>query len=125
MRIGCVYRIRTTLVNPPKEKIVLYVGNDFFLWFNTEPRKRPGQLAVAANSCPGIVQDCHLDCGRVTIFPEHELAKATECGEGPIEFIAAVVEEVELRAPVLVGAHRTIISEQLRRIHPTIPFFEN
>lgn len=69
-------------------------------------------------------RDCHLDCGRVTIFPEHELAKATECGDASQELVAAVIEEVELRATVLVGAHRKIISEQLRQIHPTIPAFK-
>jgi hypothetical protein len=73
---GHVYRVRTTLVDPPKNEIVLCVGG-FFLWFNTEPRQRPGQMKVISREAPGITRDCHLDCGRVTVFPDHELRRRT------------------------------------------------
>jgi hypothetical protein len=39
--VGGVYRVRTTLATPPNEKIVLYVGDRFFFWFNTNARQRP------------------------------------------------------------------------------------
>jgi hypothetical protein len=74
VNVGDIFRIHTTLVTPPKQKIVLYVGGSLFLWFNTEPRKeRPAQMKVTAREVPGISRDCFLDCGRVTVFPEREL----------------------------------------------------
>jgi hypothetical protein len=80
---GHVYRVRTTLVNPPKTKIVLCVGN-WFLWFNTDARKGvPAQMQVKAGDAPGISKDCHLNCGRITVFPPGELAAATD--EGPAQ----------------------------------------
>jgi len=44
-------------------KIVLYVGDGFFLWFNTIARNRPGQFEVQAAECPEITCECFLDCG--------------------------------------------------------------
>jgi hypothetical protein len=121
VNVGGVYRIRTVLTKPPKEKVVLYVGNDYFLWFNTEARQRPGQLAVKRGECPEIVHACFLDCGRVTVFSEIELAAAKACGDANIEFITKVVEEIELRATVMVSTHRKIVASNLRKRHPTIP----
>ena len=72
MIVGTVYRVRTVLTNPPKDKIVLYVGDGFFLWFNTDPRQRPGQMLVKARECPEIRHDSYLDCSRVTVFSEAE-----------------------------------------------------
>ncbi len=64
MITGHIYRVHTTLADPPKTKIVLCVGN-WFLWFNTEPRQRPAQMPVKAREAPGISKDCYLDCGRI------------------------------------------------------------
>lgn len=121
MNVGGIYRISTVLTKPPKEKIVLYVGSSYFLWFNTEARNRPGQLAVATGECPEIVHACFLDCGRVTVFSEPERAAARSCGDANIAFITKVVEEIELRATVMVSAHRRIVAANLRERHPAIP----
>jgi hypothetical protein len=121
VRVGAVYRVRTVLTNPPKEKIVLYVGDGFFLWFNTNPRHRPAQMLAKAKECPEIQHDCYLDCGRVTVFSESEIAAAKVCGEISLGFATKVVEEIEVRATVMVGAHRKIVAGNLRIRHPTIP----
>jgi hypothetical protein len=121
VNVGCIYRIRTILSKPPKEKIVLYVGSDYFLWFNTEARKRPAQLPVSRGECPEIIHACYLDSGRVTVFSQAELAAATDCGEANVEFITRVIEEIEVRATVLVSAHRKIVASNLRERHPIIP----
>jgi hypothetical protein len=84
---GYIYRVHTTLANPPKTKIVLCVGN-WFLWFNTEPRQRPAQMPVKAAEAPGITRDCHLDRGRITVFPPGELAAAEEMGTCTHEFLS-------------------------------------
>jgi hypothetical protein len=112
--VGGVYRVRTTLVTPPKDKIVLYVGDRFFLWFNTNARQRPGQLRVQPGECPEIIRECYLDCGRVTVFSDHELSKASFHGVADEAFLAKVIEEVEIRATVLVAAHRKIVAANLR-----------
>jgi hypothetical protein len=116
LNVGDVLRVRTVLTNPPKQKIVLYVGTaqQLFLWFNTEPRKRPAQMSVAAHEAPGIVHDCFLDCGRVTVFTEHELANAAHCGRAPLIFLLRVAEEIELRAVTLATGHRNAVALALR-----------
>ena len=82
MIIGNVYRIYTTLVKPPKTKIVLYVGGDYFLWFNSKPHSSwPGQLQVREGEAPGITKDCYLNCGRATVVRSAELAAAEHQGE--------------------------------------------
>jgi hypothetical protein len=111
---GHVYRVRTTLVNPPKTKIVLCVG-DWFLWFNTEPRKdRPAQMQVKAGEAPGISKDCHLDCGRVTVFRPSELAAATDEGTCTHEFLLRVADEVENNATTLAALYRRQVPQILR-----------
>jgi hypothetical protein len=112
--VGGIYRVHTSLVKPPKEKIVLYVGDGLFLWFNTVARQRPGQLCTQAAECPEITRECYLDCGRVTVFSDAELAKASYFGTATVAFLARVIEEVELRATVLVNAHRKLVAENLR-----------
>jgi hypothetical protein len=112
---GRIYRVRTTLADPPKEKIVLCLDN-LFLWFNTEPRQRPAQMKVARGEAPGITRDCHLDCGRVTMFPARELATAIDCGMCSNKFLLRVIEEVEQRATTLTGLHRRQIVQILRAI---------
>jgi hypothetical protein len=118
-QIGEVLRVYTTLSRPPKEKIVLFVGTEqsLFLWFNTERRQRPAQLPVAAQEAPGITRDCFLDCGRVTVFPSEELARATRCGRASAAFLARVADEIEARASSLVTAHRRAIAAALRAAH--------
>jgi len=75
MTVGDVLRISTVLTKPPKPKIVLCVGVDLFLWFNTDARRgRPAQMPVSRNEAPGITRDCFLDCGRVTSFFPNEIA---------------------------------------------------
>lgn len=77
--VGGIYRVRTILVRPPKVKIVLYVGDGFFLWFNTIARNRPGQFEVQAAECPEITRECFLDYGvRAT-----RLASSTGLGSKP------------------------------------------
>ena len=58
---GGIYRIHTILTTPPKEKIVLYVGDGLFFWFNTNARQHPGQLAVKRGERPAIIHDCYLN----------------------------------------------------------------
>ena len=112
---GRIYRVRTTLEDPPKEKIVLCVDN-LFLWFNTEARLRPAQMRVTRGEVPGITRDCHLDCGRVTVFPARELEVAKDCGRCLDEFLLRVIEEVDQRATTLTGLHRRQVVEILRTI---------
>jgi hypothetical protein len=113
--VGHVYRVRTTLVNPPKTKIVLCVGS-WFLWFNTEPRRRPAQMQVKAGEASGISKTCYLDCGRVTVFRPDELAAATDEGACTHEFLLRVADEVENRATTLAGLYRREIPQILRAI---------
>jgi hypothetical protein len=115
MNIGHVFRIWTTLATPPKEKIVLCVGDDLFLWFNTDARHRPAQMQVAAGEAPSITRPCYLDCGRVTVFPTREIERASDCGRSSDAFLLRVAEEVELRATSVVALHRRIIVAALRR----------
>lgn len=114
MIAGHVYRIRTTLVNPPKIKIVLCAGGGLFLWFNTEPRRRPAQLQAFPDDAPGLTRACYLDCGQVTVFSEEELAAAKHEGRASNAFLRRVIEEVELRAVTLSTAQRGIIAEALK-----------
>jgi hypothetical protein len=122
--VGAIYRIRTVLVTPPKDKIVLYVGNDWFLWFNTTARQGPGQLCTQPGECPEIIKQCYLNCSRVTLFPDPERAAARHCGVADIKFLTKVVEEIELRATVLPGLQRKTVAANLRLKHPTIPIFK-
>jgi len=110
---GHVYRIPTALSNPPKTKIVLCVGN-WFLWFNTEARQRPAQMAVKAGEAPGITKDCHLDCGRVTVFPPGELAAAQDMGACAHELLSRIADEVENNATTLAGLFRREVPQILR-----------
>jgi len=91
VNVGDVLRVHTTLANPPKEKIVLYVGTyagaDLFVWFNTDRRKRPAQMAVTQGEAPGISRNCFLDCGRVTTFSARELSCAVPCGRASNQFL--------------------------------------
>jgi len=85
MNVGDIFRVHTSLANPPKIKIALFVGNGMFLWFNTEPRRRPAQMLVFSNEVPGITRDCHLDCGQIHAVPESgvgysRLLRAGPCG---------------------------------------------
>lgn len=113
MITGNVYRIQTVLTKPPKTKIVLCVGN-WFLWFNTDARQRPAQMAVMTAEAPGITKDCHLDCGRATVFPPGEFAAAEDMGACSHEFLSRVVDEVETRATTLAGLYRREIPRILR-----------
>lgn len=112
MIAGRVYRIHTTLVDPPKEKIVLCVGT-LFLWFNTDPRRRPAQLPVKPGEAPGISRNCYLDCGRVTVFPPLELATAKDQGACMPQFLLRVIDEIKNRATTLATLHRRQIAETL------------
>lgn len=114
MITGNVYRIRTTLVDPPKEKIVLCVGGGLFIWFNTDPRRMPGQLKVTSAEVPGITRDCYLNCGRVTVFPQRELDRAQDQGACSREFLLRVIDEVENRATTLAPRYRTQVVQALR-----------
>lgn len=118
--VGRIYRIKTVLTKPPKEKIVLYVGNDLFFWFNTDARQRPGQMEVNPGDCPAITHKCYLDCGRVTTFSDREVQASIVCGDVDAAFIKRVVEEVVERATVLVGAHRKLVAETLTQCYPEI-----
>jgi hypothetical protein len=119
--VGAIYRVRTVLVTPPKDKIVLYVGNEFFLWFNTVAKQQTGQLCVQPGECPEIIHECYLNCSRVTLFPEAERAAARHCGVADIKFLTRVVEEIELRATVMPGVQRKTVAANLRLDHPAIP----
>jgi hypothetical protein len=110
---GHVYRVHTTLANPPKTKIVFCVGN-WFLWFNTEARRRPAQMAVKAGEAPGISRDCHLDCGRINVFPPGELAAAEDMGACAHEFLSRVADEVENSATTLAALYRREVPQILR-----------
>jgi hypothetical protein len=112
---GHVYRIHTTLSNPPKTKIVLCAG-DLFLWFNSEPRRRPAQMSVSDAEAPGITKDCYLDCGNATVFRPSELAAAKDQGACTRDFLLRVIDEIEKRATTLATLHRRRIGQNLRNL---------
>ena len=113
MITGHIYRVHTTLADPPKTKIVLCVGN-WFLWFNTELRQRPAQMPVKAREAPGISKDCYLDCGRINVFLSGELAAAEDMGACAYEFLSRVADEVENRATTLAPLYRRQVPQILR-----------
>lgn len=113
MITGHIYRIHTTLANPPKTKIVLCVG-DLFLWFNSEAQRRPAQMQVRKAEAPGITKDCYLDCGRVTVFRPSELAAAKDQGACTGNFLLRVVDEIENRARSLTNLQRRKVAQALR-----------
>jgi hypothetical protein len=110
--------LHTTLSYPSKEKIALYVGIHFgsrlFLWFNTKPQRRPGQMAVVRREAPGITHDCFLDCGRAVTHTDTELASAINRGRASDAFLARVADEVEARAATLTKGQRTSIARTLK-----------
>jgi hypothetical protein len=119
VNVGDVFQIHTSLVNPPKQKIALYVGRlgsiDLFLWFNTEARRnRPAQMRVAPREAPGISRDCFLDCSRVTTFLQRELEDAVPCGRASRAFLLRVAQEVEARAVTLTNAQRKAVVVSLK-----------
>jgi hypothetical protein len=122
VNIGDILRVYTQLVTPPKEKIALYVGshfgNELFFWFNTNPRKRPGQIAVARGEAPGITRDCFLDCGQVRTFTAYELAAAQHCGRATRDFCRRVADEVAWRATTLTKGQRSSIAWALNSWSP-------
>jgi hypothetical protein len=73
-------------------------------------------MQVAAAEAPGITQDCHLDCGRVTVFPEHELARAQDQGICSREFLLRVIDEIENSATTLTTLQRQQVAHALREI---------
>ncbi len=115
MNVGDVFRIFTTLTNPPKEKIVVYVGTEreLFFWFNTEARQRPAQMSCAAGDAPKITHDCFLDCGRATTFRPEELIEAESCGRAGRQFLERVLREVTDNATTLTTLQRKAICESL------------
>jgi hypothetical protein len=119
VNVGDIVRVHTTLATPPKYKIALCVGvhfgNELFLWFNTERRQRPAQMAVERRKVPGISHDCFLDCGRVTTFPALELATAQYCGRASTDFLLKVADEIALRATTLTTGQRNSIARVLGR----------
>jgi hypothetical protein len=123
VNVGDIFRVHTTLANPPKQKIVLYVGRlgdiDLFLWFNTEARRnRPAQMQVKPGQAPGISRDCFLDCSRVTTFPQRELEDAVLCGRVNREFLLGVAQEIEARALTLTNAQRKAVAASIKeRLH--------
>ena len=96
MTIGHVLRIYTVLTNPPKEKIVL-------------------QVKTAQAEAPEIVHECHLDCGRPTVFSARELANARDCGRASDDFLRRVIAEVETQATTVAPVHRQAIVAALRQ----------
>ena len=118
---GHVYRIGTRMVDPPKTKIVVCVGDWFFIWFNSEPRQRPGQMPVSVAEAPGITKDCYLDCGRVTTFPPRELADAEDQGACTRDFLLRIIDEVENRGRTLVSLHRSTVIRNLQELVDSMP----
>lgn len=118
MNVGDVLRVHTTLANPPKTKIVMYVGrhanHDLFLWFNTEPRKRPAQMSVSPREAPVITRDCFLDCSRVTTFPPRELKQAEHQGCASAAFLQRVAQMIEDKAVTLTTGQRRSIAALCR-----------
>jgi hypothetical protein len=118
VKVGRIYRIKTTLTKPSKEKIVLYIGDDLFLLFNTDARARPAQMEVAPGECPEITHKCYLDCGRVTTFSQREIDARAKCDHIDSDFAVRVVEEIEERATSMVNAHRNLVAGNLRKAFP-------
>ncbi len=71
-------------------------------------------MAVKAGEAPGITRDCHLDCGRVTVFPPGELASAEDMGACANEFLLRVANEVENNATTLAALFRREVPQILR-----------
>lgn len=119
MNIGSVYVLYTALSKPPKNKIVLCVGNDppLFFWINTLPRFHGiGQMQLAGADHSALTHDCYLDCSRVTTFPTHELRDAEERDPITTMLADAIAAFLETNQPATLPAtHRqticTLLSE--------------
>jgi hypothetical protein len=71
-------------------------------------------MAVKAGEAPGISKDCHLDCGRINVFPPGELAAAEDMGACAHEFLSRVADEVENSATTLAALYRREVPQILR-----------
>jgi hypothetical protein len=71
-------------------------------------------MRVKAGEAPGISRDCHLDCGRITVFPPDELAAAEDQGACTHGFLSRVAAEVETSATTLAGLYRREVPRILR-----------
>lgn len=102
MNLGHLYIVTTTLVDPPKDKLVICVcaERNWFVWINTLPRYHGvAQLPLRENDHPALARDCHLDCSRITTFRDVELQQARD--RGPISTVLAnsIVEFLGNSAP--------------------------
>jgi hypothetical protein len=92
---GHVYIVRTTLTNPPKDKLTICIcgSESLFFWINTEARRHGiGQLPLKSHDHDALSRDCYLDCSRVTTFLRHELKAAKHRGPISRELAARIVE---------------------------------
>lgn len=73
-------------------------------------------MQVKAGEAPGITKNCHLDCGRITVFPLAELATAKDEGACTHEFLSRVGNEMENNATTLANLYRREVPQTLRNL---------
>jgi hypothetical protein len=118
VNVGGVYVVYTALSRPPKDKIVICVGDGppLFFWINTEPRFHGiGQMPLAATDHSALTRDCFLDCSRVTTFPVYELRAAQQRDPVSTTLADAIADFLDENEPAtLPAAQRVAICAILR-----------
>lgn len=102
MIAGHVYVVKTTLTNPPKDKIVICFCDDenLFFWVNTKAAySGVAQIALSAADHPALTHDCFLDCSRVTTFSPAELAAALDRGGISSQLAQRIIDEMAANPP--------------------------
>lgn len=118
MSLGDVLVVYTALSRPPKDKIVICVGDNppLFFWINSDPRYHGiGQMPLSAADHPALTHDCYLDCSRVTTFPAHELRAAQQRDLITTALADAIADFLEHARPTTLPAtQREAICQALR-----------
>jgi hypothetical protein len=117
LNLGHVYVVYTTLARPPKDKITICVCavNGFFLWINTEPRQHGiGQFPLARADHACLTHDCFLDCSRVIVHSEAEIAAAAQRGPISKDLATRIVAYLTKSPPkTFAPRHLRLVIEQL------------
>jgi hypothetical protein len=80
-KVGHVYIVFTALTRPPKEKYALCVSaeNEWFVWFNTNPRHGGDDQLLCKAGCHELIEhDSYLDLRRVVMHSQAEIDAGKE-----------------------------------------------
>jgi hypothetical protein len=120
VNIGNVYRVRTALCKPPKDKLAICCCDSaLFLWINTDRRNHAvGQMLLEMSDLPGILRhDSILNCARLTTFPPSELRAAQPLGRISSELARKIINFLNSDPPkTLPPRHLGLIVTNLQAI---------